>query len=96
MGDWWYPTQPRYEPKPTPARPNPPPEPTPEEDALLAHYFALRLEISQMEDIVGDDKSLDKAVVLLKTGCKLIKRRLRRIGFVGPLRDRKRAVTEYG
>jgi hypothetical protein len=92
MGDY-YPRWPPYAPTPTPKRPEPPPEPTPEEKDLLRHYHALRVEISQLEDIVGDDKALDKAVVLLKTGCKLIKRQLRQIGFVGPLRER---VSEHG
>jgi hypothetical protein len=94
MGDY-YRNWPGYSPKPTPERPNPPDKPTPEEEALLVHYFVLREEISRLERIVGDDKELDKAVVLLKTGCKLVKRRLRRIGFVGPLRVRDQ-VSELG
>jgi len=95
---WW----PAYEPaKPTPAEPNPPQSPTPTEQRLLTDYQNLRLDIAAFEEVLGSDaglserdgKEFDKAVVLLKAGAKLIKRRLRKHGYRGRLKcdDRQTA-----
>jgi hypothetical protein len=88
MGGWYPPHEPVFEPKPKPGGPVPD-QPTPKEKDLLCHYFVLRQEISELEALIDDEKELDKAVVLLKVGCKLLKKRLRKIGFAGPLRNRE-------
>lgn len=62
--------------------------------SLLRNYQNMRRYIGNFETLlhVGngfserDLKEIDKAIVLLKTGCKLIKRRLRKAGFQGKLK----------
>ena len=48
---------------------------------MIEKILALNLGFSER-----DLKELDKALVLLKVGCKLIKRRLRKAGFQGCLK----------
>lgn len=78
---------PYYEPrKRTPKEPEPPQSPTPEEKDLLSHYQVLRMDIHNLETTMGNDKELDKAVVLMKCGAKLLKQQLRKMGWRGTLK----------
>jgi hypothetical protein len=89
-----YPYIPRWEPKPTPAQPDPPQEPNPTQQHLLRDYQNIRLDIADLERLLGtindlsekDLKECDKAVVLMKAGAKLIKKRLRVAGVTGKLK----------
>lgn len=88
---------PRYEPpRPTPKNPNPPKEPTETDSRLLRDYQNLRLDCADLEELLGSDtvelserdrKELDKAVVAMKIGFKLIKNRLRKRGWKGRLKQ---------
>lgn len=94
-GHWtprWYPPEPKRE--PPPAAPEKEREPTPTEDVLLDAYQCLRLDIDELEQIIGggdgltedDLKRLDKAVTLIKVGAKMVKRVLRAHGASGKLK----------
>lgn len=91
-GSHYWPT---YNPKPTPERPVPPKEPSETEQRLLRDYQNLRLDITAVEEVLGvadsdlseaERKRLDKAVVLMRVGAKLVKRTLRERGFLGRLK----------
>lgn len=83
---------PIYEPRqPSRREPNPPQEPTPDEQAMLRHYQNLRMDFDELEMFAATRrgktaKELDKAIVLMKVGAKLIKRRLRAFGYVDCLK----------
>lgn len=100
---WIEPTPLRREPKPSAPKPAPEPEtpkdPTPTEDLLARTYAGLRLEIAELEVLMAggeglserDLKRLDKGVVLMKVGAKLVKRVLRTHGARGRLKAREPA-----
>lgn len=55
---------------------------------LIADYQSIRLDIAEIEKVAGSDrltddeqKSLDKSVVLMKVGAKMIKKILRARGY---------------
>lgn len=88
------PYHPVYLPQPTPKRPEPPKKPTDTEQHLLSGYQNIRLDVETVEEILGSEndlsdferKQLDKAVVLMRVGSKMLKTILRKRGFVGRLK----------
>lgn len=83
-GGYWWP-----KPDQTPA-PSPRPQDKPTEDHLIHNYQAVRLDVAELEEMLGSPhhglsdkelKRLDKSVVLMKAGAKVLKKVIRARGY---------------